>query len=265
MFRWVIEKHSFQHRNSNQSCSLSSPCPGLGLWLISSSSNSSILWTVDISGQISELGPGWISCPLLKAMLLASHEILCSGHFSDKPRNPGEESSCPHPAFGNWSSSELVAPTGEPFGGATLLADTAVHGEGGYRRKTWVPGDTGTGIHGVVEGREAQCLSSVTTVKGSRETGFYKKRSRGFHGARKSICRRGTCEVTVHSSGKPPLAYWRTQHSSLRKGTSSQRTSKAVEELNHLHLIDIYTPAQTSRTFNKQDHIFWAIKHTSTN
>lgn len=52
----------------------------------------------------------------------------------------------------------------------------------------------------------------------------------------------------VRSSGKPPLAYWRTQHSSLSKRTSSQNTSKAVEELNHLHQIDIYTPAQTSRT-----------------
>lgn len=48
----------------------------------------------------------------------------------------------------------------------------------------------------VMEGREAQCFSSVTTVKGSREMGFYKKLSRGLHGARKNICRGGTCEVT---------------------------------------------------------------------
>lgn len=45
------------------------------------------------------------------------------------------------PACGNWSSSELVAPAGEPFGGATLLgekeADRAVNGQGGSRRKTW--------------------------------------------------------------------------------------------------------------------------------
>lgn len=75
-------------------------------------------------------------------------------------------------------------------------ADRAVNGQGGSRRKTWEPGDTGTGIHVVVEGREAQCFSSVTTVKGSREIGFYKKLSRGFHGARKITCRGGTCEVT---------------------------------------------------------------------
>lgn len=35
-------------------------------------------------------------------------------------------------------------------------ADRAVDGEGGSRRKIWVPGDTGTGIHMVVDGREAQ-------------------------------------------------------------------------------------------------------------
>lgn len=129
-------------------------------------------------------------------MFLVSHEILCPGNFSNHGTQE-KQAACTLPVA--TGATRGGSTCWRAFGGATLLGErqlTADTGEGGSRWKTWLPGDTGTGIHMVMEGRGAQCFSSVTTVKGGREIGFYKELSRGLHSARKSICRGGTCEVT---------------------------------------------------------------------
>lgn len=122
-----------------------------------------------------------------------------------------------------------------------------------------MPGESGTGTHMVVEVRDSQVFLQCDHSEGQEGGGFYKKPSRAS-----MVPGRAHAEEAPQGPGCISLVghcwpSWRIQHSSLSKRISSQKTSKAVEELNtinHLHLIDINTPIQTSRTLIKQEHIF---------
>lgn len=114
-------------------------------------------------------------------------------------------------------------------------------GEPTERRGRQVPGESSARIPVVVGGRESQCFSRVTTMKGRKKTWFYKQLCRRFRGAMKSICRGGnTLSVRKPLWGHRciPLAShrwlrWRIQHSSLSNRARSQKTSENVEDLSN--------------------------------
>lgn len=62
--------------------------------------------------------------------------------------------------------------------------------------------ESGTGSHVVVEVRDSQCFSNVTTVKGRREVGFIRNRA-GLPWCQEEHVQRRPC---VHFSGRSLLA-----------------------------------------------------------
>lgn len=78
----------------------------------------------------------------------------------------------------------------------------------GFQEEDSALGESSTRNHMVMGSRKSQCFSNVTTLKVRRKAGFYKKLSRGFCGARKSICRGGDKMPVWGSCGVTGAFLW---------------------------------------------------------